>query len=478
MPFLCPAECREHSCHMNAASLITRSVGWAAGVFQSIERSGPDIPGGPVLVVANHPNSLLDPLVVFRVAGRPTRPLAKAPLFDQRFIGTMLRGLGGLPVYRAQDDPGQMHRNEDTFRGAIAALRAGDAVQIYPEGKSHSEPALVPMRTGAARIALGAEAAAGWRLGLQIVPIGLTYQRKDRFRGRVLATLGEPFTISHLAATHESDPVAAVRALTDLITDRLEALTLNVTEHRDAELIDTAERLYVRERGLSGWREREPLAERVPRLRAFARGLAWLRVHDPARHGRLARLVARYRRRAELLGVQDGDVPPRYTFAGTLRHVVTHGVLLAVVAVPALIGALIWYPTYLAPQLTLRMTKPDFEAVATYKLATAFLVVPLTMVVVIAAGIAIDGLRGAIYAAVAAPLCGFAALAWRARWERFSEDATLFFRVLFRRDHRDRLARDRALLCAEFDDLVQVSGAVADETSTAPAVQAEAPSRG
>jgi glycerol-3-phosphate O-acyltransferase / dihydroxyacetone phosphate acyltransferase len=459
---------------MNVASLITRLVGWAAGVFQSIERTGPGIPAGPVLVVANHPNSLLDPLVVFRVAGRPTRPLAKAPLFEQRFVGTMLRGLGGLPVYRAQDDPTQMHRNEDTFRGAIDALRAGDAVQIYPEGKSHSEPSLAPMRTGAARIALGAEAASEWTLGLRIVPIGLTYQHKHRFRGRVLATVGEPFTIAHMATAYQNDQATAVRSLTDLIGERLEALTLNVTEHRDADLIDTAERLYVRERGVSGWRDREPLADRLPRLRAFARGLAWLRAHDPERHDRLARLVARYRRRAQLLGVQDGDVPPRYTFGGTLRYVIIQGVLLAAVALPALVGVIIWYPTYLAPHVTLRFTKPDFEALATYKLATGFIAVPLTMALVVAAGIAIAGARGALIAAVGVPICGFAALAWRARWDRFREDATLFFRVLFRSDHQERLGRDRARLCGEFDELIQLSDALLEPPPGSSAVTAGA----
>jgi glycerol-3-phosphate O-acyltransferase/dihydroxyacetone phosphate acyltransferase len=445
---------------MHAPGVITRAVGWAAGVFQTIERTGPPIPAGPVLVVANHPNSLLDPLVVFRVAGRPTRPLAKAPLFQQRFIGAMLRGLGGLPVYRAQDDPAQMHRNEDTFRGAIDALRAGDAVQIYPEGKSHSEPSLVPMRTGAARIALGAEAASGWQLGLRIVPVGLTYQHKNRFRGRVLAVLGEPFGIADLRALHDADPVAAVRALTERIAASLEAITLNVAEHRDAELIDTAERLYVREKGVASWRERVALADRLPRLRAFARGLAWLRAEHPARHERLARTVARYRRRAELLGVQEGDVPPRYTFAGTLRYVIAHGALLAALALPALAGTLIWYPTYLAPHLTLRAVRPEFEAVATYKLATGFLAVPLTLVLAIVAGALLAGWQGALIAALGVPLCGFAALAWHARWSRFREDATLFLRVLARRDHQDRLAHERARLAAEFDELVVASGAL------------------
>jgi glycerol-3-phosphate O-acyltransferase / dihydroxyacetone phosphate acyltransferase len=304
---------------MDSSIIITRVVGWAAGVFQTIERTGGPIPDGPVLVVANHPNSLLDPLVIFRVAGRPTRPLAKAPLFEQRFIGTLLRGLGGLPVYRAVDDAAQMHRNDETFRGAIAALHSGDAIQIYPEGKSHSEPALAPLRTGAARIALGAEAQHAWTLGLRIVPVGLTFDHKSRFRSRVLATIGEPFTITGLQELHEADSVAAVRALTQRIADGLAAVTLNLQEAHDALLIDAAERLYTREKRETGWRQRDPLAERVPRLQAFARGLASLREHDPARHQRLARAVELYRRRASLLGSRDGDVPPRYDVVESAR---------------------------------------------------------------------------------------------------------------------------------------------------------------
>lgn len=454
---------------MSAGEWITRTVGWAAGIFQVIERSGEPIPDGPVLVVANHPNRLMDPLVIFRVAGRPTRPLAKAPLFDQRIAGTLLRGLGGLPVYRAQDDPSQMHRNETTFRGAIAALHRGDAIQIYPEGRSHSELAMVPLRTGAARIALGAEHESGWRLGLRIVPIGLIYRGKSRFRGRVLAVIGESFGIAKLRPLYEADPAAAVRGLTDDIADHLHAVTLNLTRHRDAELIDMAERLYAREKGASGWRAREPLAERVPRLRAFAVGLSWLRAHEPARHDRLARAVARYGRRAALLGAQEGDVPPRFTLAGTLRYIVAHGLLLLAALPLAVAGTAIWGATYLAPRLTLRLMRPEPEAVATCKLATGFVMVPATMTAGMAVAAGLYGLPGAATAVLLLPVTGFIAIGWHERRRRVREDARLFFRVLTRRDRRERLARDRAALVAEFDDIVARAGLTATSGANAGA---------
>ncbi len=134
----------------------------ALRTFYRLEVAGGRVPpAGPVLLVANHPNSLLDPAMVVAVAGRPVRFLAKAPLFGDAQVGWLVRGAGAIPVYRASDDPSKMGANQDAFRAAHASLAEGDAVGIFPEGTSHSEPSLVPLKTGAARIALGAAARVG-----------------------------------------------------------------------------------------------------------------------------------------------------------------------------------------------------------------------------------------------------------------------------------------------------------------------------
>src|SRR5688572_27258135 len=111
---------------------------------------------GPILLVANHANSLLDAVIVGKTAARPVHFLAKAPLFSIPVFGPALQALGMLPAYRASDDPSQTGRNMATIDNSANCLAKGEAVGIFPEGKSHDLPRLEQVRSGAARIAIQA----------------------------------------------------------------------------------------------------------------------------------------------------------------------------------------------------------------------------------------------------------------------------------------------------------------------------------
>ncbi len=142
-------------------------------LFYRVKVNAPaEEPQGPVIFVGNHPNGLIDPALVFILTRRRVTFMAKAPLFKIPVIGWILRGLDALPVYRKQDDPSQMGKNEGTLDAARGALVQGRAITIFPEGKSHSEPMLAELKTGAARIALGA---AREGAPVRIVPVGITY---------------------------------------------------------------------------------------------------------------------------------------------------------------------------------------------------------------------------------------------------------------------------------------------------------------
>ena len=89
--------------------------------------------------------------------------LAKSPLFRMPVIGSLVRALDSIPVYRRQDEGADTSRNRETFGRSAALLRRGGTLAICPEGASHSEPYLLPLKTGAARIALGAASASAER---------------------------------------------------------------------------------------------------------------------------------------------------------------------------------------------------------------------------------------------------------------------------------------------------------------------------
>ena len=206
--------------------------------FDGVER----IPRrGPVLLVVNHPNELMDAIFAGLVSPRQLTFTGKATLFEHPVANTLLRYMRVVPLRRSQDErtattstPVEISRNADAFAAIHAALAAGQMVLIFPEGRSWDEPRLAPIKTGAARIALSARDA-----GVQavtIVPIGINYERKDGLRSRVLVEVGSPITVDAL-----SPEESQVDRLTLEIARRLHAVTLNFDDDANAdEVLDLA----------------------------------------------------------------------------------------------------------------------------------------------------------------------------------------------------------------------------------------------
>ena len=110
---------------------------------------------GATLYIANHSNSLIDPVVIGITANRPVRFLAKAPLFTVPVLGTVMKAIGMIPAYRGQDDKSSssVRRNVESLNVAGENLAKGLPMGIFPEGKSHDLVHMEQVKTGAARIA-------------------------------------------------------------------------------------------------------------------------------------------------------------------------------------------------------------------------------------------------------------------------------------------------------------------------------------
>ncbi|MCE2389974.1 MAG: 1-acyl-sn-glycerol-3-phosphate acyltransferase [Proteobacteria bacterium] len=405
---------------------------------------------GPLLLVANHPNSLVDPLVLMASLGRVPRFLGKSTLWDIPPLRPLLRLARVIPVYRRQDAGADVSLNERTFARCREELAGGSAVALFPEGISYHEPRMQPLRSGAARIAVGAEAAFG-PLGLSIVPIGLTFEDKGRFRSRALVQVGEAIAAADYAGPRGVEDRAAVDRLTLALESGLRAVTLNADSWRQAELVQHASDVFAQAGGELPLRA--SLAERVPLRRRFIDAYRELSQRSPER---LDALLARLREYAALLeasGLEDRHVRARYR--GVPGWTGTRLAELLCMAPAALLGALINALPYLVTRWIGSRYRRHPELPASFKLLSGAVLFPLAW---LAAALVCGRLWGPVAgwaAAAAGPLCGYVGVLFRERQRSLRREARAL--LVLRRDpaRGERLRRLRGSLRREFARLAR-----------------------
>jgi 1-acyl-sn-glycerol-3-phosphate acyltransferase len=263
----------------------------------------------PIVYVANHFNTLVDPLLILGFLPRRTTFLATSTLWKNPLLRPFLTLGGVVPVFRRQDPDFSPEKNEETFARCREALARGRSIGIFPEGRSHDEPAIQPMKTGAARIVLGTEPQHKG-LGIRIVPVGFTFDAKTVFRSRVLVKVGQP--INPLDGIAEPDPENHddVVSLTERIGAALERVTLNYSSWEEARFVKRAADLYMRHSAKMP--ERPDLSDEFPLTRAFARGYEELREAEPERVAAVVRSVRRYDRMLAISSLRDEQIISGY----------------------------------------------------------------------------------------------------------------------------------------------------------------------
>jgi glycerol-3-phosphate O-acyltransferase / dihydroxyacetone phosphate acyltransferase len=358
---------------LRIAKLATR------GFYRKVETAGFDRldTRRPTLVVANHFNGFADPVLVVSALGRLPRFLAKATLWKVILVRPLLAIAGVIPIHR-QVDGGAGQRNQRAFEDAEEGLRKGGTIAVFPEGTTHDIPRLAPIRTGAARIALGAKAHGVD--DIQIVPVGIWFEDKVALRSRVLVRAGEPLDLDHelwsilpAGAQPTDEDHDSVRALTSEITERLRAVSPDFETFLDGAAFSWAADIALRE-GVSRPQESVPLAKREPLAARLARS-------EPDDRARLSGELGRYSLALDALGVTDEELVPRPTPTSLFKRAVWLAVGVILLAPFAIAGFLInAIPALLVVVAGLSVKSPVTKG--TVRILVGIIVFPLTWLLV------------------------------------------------------------------------------------------------
>jgi glycerol-3-phosphate O-acyltransferase / dihydroxyacetone phosphate acyltransferase len=434
---------------------IVRILGqfWIWFFFKHVEvaRAERVPPDGPVLLCINHPNNLIDSLLVGGVLHRKVHYLATAALFRNPLVGRFLTACGAIPVYRKQDDPTRMERNTDAFAACFRALEGGRVIGIYPEGTTHSESRVQRIKTGAARIALEYEAS-GRGQPLALVPVGLDFEARKAFGGHVRVSFGEPIPLQAYTAAYRGDPVGAVEALTTTIQRGMEAEVLHVARPERQALIRAVEQIYSadlirelqRERGL-GTRQIDPL-----RLsRTIADAVAHFEQRDPARVDRLCTALQRYRAMLAAHQVRDQAVRTRAERVpgARLRRSWEASLGLPLFAYGLLVNGL----PYLLPRWLARRTARKETDYATTRLLASILAFPLFWALEVWVVWRLTSLGWAVLFALSLPISGLLAYRYLRGVGRLRSQLRFGWLVLTQRQSAARLLVERRALVSELE---------------------------
>ncbi len=433
---------------------------WLWFFFRSIEVRGIErVPArGPVILCINHPNNLIDSLLVAGVLARKVHYLATAALFRNPVVARFLAACGAIPVYRRQDDPDKVDKNVATFSACFRALARGRLLGIYPEGTTHAESRVQRIKTGAARIALEYEARRladprGEGQPLTLIPVGLDFQARKSFRGRVRVSFGEPVPVTPYLPAYREDEAKAVEGLTTAIQWAMEAEIVHVARLERTDLIHVVDELYRSELVRELQEERGLASQQVDTFRlsrTIADAVAHFENREPERVERVWQQLQRYRAMLAAYQVRDQAVRARLerpALGHRLRRSWEASVGLPVFVYGVLVNGL----AYLLPRWLARRTARKETDYATTRLLASIVAFPLFWGLEVWIVWRLAGAAWAAAFTLSLPVSGLLAYRYLHGIGRLRSQFRFAFLALTRRQSAARILAQRRAILAELE---------------------------
>jgi glycerol-3-phosphate O-acyltransferase / dihydroxyacetone phosphate acyltransferase len=411
---------------------------------------------GPLLIAGNHPNTFMDPIAIAAIARQEVYFIAKSTIFKSPLHKWLLAKMNLVPIFRREDGQRPAQSNDHTFRKCFELLQQGGTLLIFPEGNSFNERRLRPLKTGTARLALGAEALAGGKAGTSIVPVGLNYSDPTRFRSDLFINVGPPIVVADFVGQYQEDPYKAAQSLTDTLRQRLEELMVITSTAEEDELVRQVEAIYkndlLQDLGLSRRQK-----DKFVLTKAIADSIRYFNQHDPNRVRTIQDQLQSYKENLDKLGLQDKFLRVRQTTPGLVADTLLTTFYLVFGFPVYLFGCLTNYIPYIIPSKIADKLVGEQEFRAPVMMTVGIFSFPAFYSLEIAAVYWWSGSWGwTVLVGTLLPVTGFFALQYFYRWintRAFLRLLSVFYR---RQDLVQQVSQQRAALIKNLEEAKQV----------------------
>lgn len=402
-----------------------------------------------IIFCVNHVNALIDAVVLQASTDKNIRPLARSGLFENPILKPILNMMGAVPIYRRKTEETDTSKNEDTFSKCYELLAQKETLVIFPEGQSHSDSYVHDLKTGVARMALGAIKEN--KLAPKVIPVGLTFIRKRTSRTQVLVQYGKPVDLN---VPDDIDEYQAAHLITDRVKEGIEAVTLNAPSWKDIDLVSRLEGFFSMRHGK---RRTSTLKQRFQSLQRLIEAQHLLQEYEPEKVRSLMSKLRLFERLCRVCGINNYHLAIKYRplllVIYTLR---TLGIILIGFPV-ALWGTLNAYIPYkITSLLTLKVSK-DTDQHDTAQVLIGMGVFSLFWGLQCYYIFQTYGLKWVIIYAISIFIGAVVALSLRGEYKRTLENLKVFFLFMRKQDLKSYLETKRHDLEVELAHMVRIA---------------------
>lgn len=382
-----------------------------------------NIPGkGPVILVANHPNTFMDPIIIASIADQRIGFVANAGIFTNKFFSAVFRYFHVIPIFRKKDvASGEKPDNTEAFSKCHDYLNEGKTFLIFPEGSSYYELKLREIKTGTARIALSFDQLKNFESDLKIVPIALDYSDSIQFRSVVSVTVHPPLAIAGYRAAYKRDSFEGVKILTDDIRKALAESIPQTSDTEQENFLIKAHRFYTayHETGADLYEN----AGRSLELRTqLSKAMHYVQGHSAGLYSELQNKIQRYFEMLKSEGVTTGFFTDEFLKKNCAFICFTYLLKFLVFMPLYVIGLAINYVPYILPSKIYEVMKIDISYKAPVQMIAGIITFPafyLFAFWLFRHFISADLLPSVLFLALL-PLSGYIAIYYWAELRRFA----------------------------------------------------------